>query len=317
MGQAAPPKLFEAVPNFSEGRDREKISRIANSVRNAPGVIVLNLHSDPDHNRSVLTFIGEEEPLLRASVALARACAAEIDLAAQSGVHPRMGALDVLPFVPLGPPLSNTTLEDATRLAKKVGEAIGISGLPVYLYGAAASAPHRENLAEVRRGGYEGLAARVEDPLWKPDYGPEEIPPRSGAVAVGARPFLVAFNAYLDTDNLELARAIASEVRERDGGLPSVKALGLRVGGRAQVSMNLTNLKRTSIPVALEAVRRSAERRGARVESTELVGLVPLAAVLEAARHYLALPELGPEHVLEAALWYEAVGSFGGAPKGQ
>src|SRR5215208_5612490 len=177
MGQAAPPKLFEAVPNFSEGRDREKISRIANSVRNAPGVIVLNLHSDPDHNRSVLTFIGEEEPLLRASVALTRACKAEIDLAAQSGVHPTMGALDILPFVPLGPPLSNTTLEDATRLAKKVGEAIGISGLP----------------------------ARVEDPLWKPDYGPEEIPPRSGAVAVGARPFLVAFNAYLDTDNLELA----------------------------------------------------------------------------------------------------------------
>jgi glutamate formiminotransferase len=303
------PKLFEAVPNFSEGRDGEKISRIAGSVQAVPGVRVLDLHSDPDHNRSVLTFVGEEGPLLEASVALTRACATEIDLAAQSGVHPRMGALDVLPFVPLGPPLSDTTLEDATRLARTVGEAIGALGFPVYLYGAAASAPHRKNLAEVRRGGYEGLAIRVEDPLWKPDYGPEEIPPRSGAVAVGARPFLVAFNAYLDTDDVELARAVASELRERGGGLPGVKALGLRVGGRAQVSMNLTDLEATPIPIALEAVRRVAAERGARVESTELVGLVPLTAILEAARHYLALPNLGSEHVLEAALWDEAAGS--------
>ena len=302
------PKLFEAVPNFSEGRDLGKISRIARSVRHTPGVNVLNLHSDPDHNRSVLTFVGEEGPLLRASVALARACMTEIDIAAQSGVHPRMGALDVLPFVPLGRPLSDAILEDATRLAKAAGEAIGALGLPVYLYGAAASAPHRENLAEIRRSGYEGLVDRVEDPLWKPDYGPEKIHPRIGAVAVGARPFLVAFNAYLDTDDVEIARAVAAEVRERDGGLPGLKALGLRVGERAQVSMNLTDLDRSPISVALEAVRRSAERRGARVESSELVGLVPLSAILEAARYYLALPELGAGYVLEAALWDEAAG---------
>ena len=298
-----PPKLFEAVPNFSEGRDKARISRIADSVRNTPGVRVLDLHSDPDHDRSVLTFVGEAEPLLRASVALAHACVREIDLAAQSGVHPRMGSLDVLPFVPLGPPLSEATLEDAVRLARLAGEAIGSLGLPVYLYGAAASAPHRENLAEVRRGGYNGLVARAADPLWRPDYGPEKLPPRSGAVAVGARSFLVAFNAYLDTDDVEVARTVADEVRERDGGLPGVKALGLQAGGRAQVSMNLTDLGRTSVPVALEAVRRSAERSGARVESTELVGLMPLAAVLETARYYLALPELGPEQVLEAGLW--------------
>jgi glutamate formiminotransferase len=296
------PKLFEAVPNFSEGRDTAKISRIAASVRDTPGISVLNLHSDPDHGRSVLTFVGEEGSLLRASVALARACMREIDLAAQSGIHPRMGALDVLPFVPLGAPLSNTTLEDAARFARRVGEEIGALGLPVYLYGAAASASHRRNLADVRRGGYEGLVARAEDPLWKPDYGPEEIPARSGAVAVGARPFLVAFNAYLDTEDVEVARAVASEVRERDGGLPGLKALGLLVGEQAQVSMNLTDLQATGIGVALEAVRRSAEKRGARVESTELVGLVPLSAILEAARHYLALPELTPEHILEAIL---------------
>ena len=298
-----PPKLFEAVPNFSEGRDGAKISRIADSVRETPGVRVLDLHSDPDHDRSVLTFVGEEGPLLEASVTLARACTREIDLAAQSGVHPRMGSLDVLPFVPLGPPLSEATLEHAAQLARSVGEAIGSLGLPVYLYGAAASAPHRENLAEIRRGGYRGLAARAGDRLWEPDYGPRELLPRSGAVAVGARPFLVAFNAYLDTEDVEVARAVAGEVRERDGGLPGVKALGLEVGGRAQVSMNLTDLGRTSIPAALEAVRRSTERRGARVESTELVGLMPLAAVLETARYYLALPELGPEHVVEAGLW--------------
>jgi glutamate formiminotransferase / 5-formyltetrahydrofolate cyclo-ligase len=301
-----PPKLFEAVPNFSEGRDGTKISRIVSAVRNTPGVRVLDLHSDPDHNRSVLTFAGEEEPLLQASVDLARACAREIDLAAQSGVHPRMGSLDVLPFVPLGPPLSEATLEDAARLARSAGLAIGSLGLPVYLYGAAASASHRENLAEVRRGGYHGLVARADDPLWEPDYGPEKLPPRSGAVAVGARSFLVAFNANLDTDDVEVARAVAGEVRERDGGLPGVKALGLEVEGRAQVSMNLTDLERTSIPTAFEAVRRSAERRDAKVESTELVGLVPLAAVLEAARDYLTLPELGAKQVLEAALWDRA-----------
>lgn len=299
----APPKLFEAVPNFSEGCDAGKIARIADSVRAVPGVRVLDLHSDPDHNRSVLTFVGEEGPLLEASLALAHACATEINLSVQSGVHPRMGSLDVLPFVPLGPPLSGATLEDAARLARAVGEAIGSSGLPVYLYGAAASAPHRTPLAEVRRGGYEGLTARAEDPLWRPDYGPSKLPPRFGAVAVGARPFLIAFNAYLDTDDVRVARAVAAEVRERDGGLPEVKALGLMVGGRAQVSMNLTDLKRTSIPVALEAVRRSAARHGARVESTELVGLAPLSAILESARYYLALPELGAGHVLEAALW--------------
>jgi glutamate formiminotransferase / 5-formyltetrahydrofolate cyclo-ligase len=300
-----PPRLFEAVPNFSEGRDGAKISRIADSVRNTPGVRVLDLHSDPDHNRSVLTFVGEEEPLLRASAALARACVHEIDLTFQSGVHPRVGSLDVLPFVPMGPPLSDATLEDAARVARRAGEAIGSLGLPVYLYGAATRAPHRENLAEIRRGGYEGLEARIDDPLWRPDYGPRRLPPRSGAVAVGARPFLVAFNAYLDTDDLEVARAIAGEVRERDGGLPGVKALGLEVGRRAQVSMNLTDLERTSIPTALEAVRKSAERHGARVEATELVGLMPMSAVLEAARHYLTLTKLGSEHVLEAALWID------------
>ena len=293
------PPLFEAVPNFSEGRERDRISRIVAAVRSVEGVRVLGLHSDPDHNRSVLTFAGEEEAVLEAAVALADACAREIDLTSQTGEHPRMGSLDVLPFVPL----EGATLEDAARLARRTGERIEPLGFLVYLYEAAATASHRRNLADVRRGGYQGLAARLEDPLWQPDYGPRDLDPHKGAVAVGARPFLVAFNVYLDTNDLEVARAIAREVRERDGGLPGVKALGLKVGGRAQVSMNLTDLERTSMPVALEAVREAAVEHGVSVESTELVGLAPLEAVLQTARHYLRLRELGREHVLEAALW--------------
>ena len=293
------PPLFEAVPNFSEGRERDRISRIVAAVRSVEGVRVLGLHSDPDHNRSVLTFAGEEEAVLEAAVALADACAREIDLTSQTGEHPRMGSLDVLPFVPL----EGATLEDAARLARRAGERIEPLGFLVYLYEAAATASHRRNLADVRRGGYQGLAARLEDPLWQPDYGPRDLDPHKGAVAVGARPFLVAFNVYLDTNDLEVARAIAREVRERDGGLPGVKALGLKVGGRAQVSMNLTDLERTSMPVALEAVREAAVEHGVSVESTELVGLAPLEAVLQTARYYLGLRELGQEHVLEASLW--------------
>jgi glutamate formiminotransferase len=293
------PPLFEAVPNFSEGRDGEKISRIVAAVGAVEGVRVLGLHSDADHNRSVLTLAGEEGPVLEAAVVLAEACAGEIDLASQTGEHPRMGSLDVLPFVPL----EGATLEDAARLARRAGARIGALGLPVYLYEAAASAPHRRNLADVRRGGYEGLAARMEDPRWHPDFGPGELDPHKGAVAVGSRPFLVAFNAYLDTDDVEVARAVAREVRERDGGLPGVKALGLKVGGKAQVSMNLTDLEKTPIPVALEAVRNAAAGHGASVEATELVGLAPLEALLQTARHYLKLRGLEREHILEAALW--------------
>ncbi len=291
--------LFEAVPNFSEGRDGEKISRIVAAVRTVEDVRVLGLHSDVDHNRSVLTLAGEEGPILEAAVALAEACAAEIDLASQAGEHPRMGSLDVLPFVPL----EGATLEDAARLARWAGERIGALGFSVYLYEAAASAPHRRNLADVRRGDYEGLAARIGDPRWHPDYGPRELDPHRGAVAVGARPFIVAFNAYLDTSDVEVARAIARKVRESEGGLPGVKALGLKVGGSAQVSMNLTDLEKTPIPVALEAVRAAAAGHRASVDSTELVGVAPLEAFLQTARHYLKLRELEREHVLEAALW--------------
>ena len=294
---AAP--LFEAVPNFSEGKDRAKISRIADAVRAVPGVRVLGLHSDPDHNRSVLTFAGEEDTVLSGAVALAKACTAELDLASQAGEHPRMGVLDVLPFVPL----EGATMDDAVRLARRTAEILGSLGFPVFLYGAAATASHRRDLPDVRRAGYEGVAERLKDPHWRPDYGPHVLDPQRGAVAVGARPFLVAFNAFLDTDDVEVARIVATRIRESGGGLPAVKALGFLVGGKAQVSMNLTDLERTSMPVALEAIRSEAAKLGASVESTELVGLAPLAALLDTARYYLGLRELAPDHVLETKLY--------------
>jgi len=291
--------LFEAVPNFSEGKDNAKISRITGAIRAVPGIRILGLHSDPDHNRSVLTFAGEEDPMLSGALALAKACATELDLALQSGEHPRMGVLDVLPFVPL----EGATMDDAVRLAHRAGETLGSLGFPVYLYGSAATNPHRQALPDVRRGGYEGVASRIRDPLWKPDYGPTTLDPHRGAVAVGARPFLVAFNAYLDTDEVEVARAVARRVRESGGGLPAVRALGFHVGGMAQVSMNLTDLEQTPIPVALEAVRSAAADLGVSVESTELVGLAPLEAVLQTARYYLGLRELEADHILESRLY--------------
>jgi glutamate formiminotransferase len=294
-----PAPLFEAIPNFSEGRDREKISRITDAVRTVPGVRILGLHSDPDHNRSVLTFAGEEDTVLSGAVVLARACTSELDLSSQSGEHPRMGVLDVLPIVPL----EGATMADAVRLARRAAEILGSLGLPVFLYGAAAIGSHRRELPDVRRAGYEGLVRRLEDPLWKPDYGPTALDPRMGAVAVGARPLLVAFNAFLDTDDVEVARAIARRVRESGGGLRAVRALGFAVGGKAQVSMNLIDLESTPIPVALEAVRSAAAELGASVESTELVGLAPLAAILDTARYYLGLRELEPDHVLETRLY--------------
>jgi glutamate formiminotransferase / 5-formyltetrahydrofolate cyclo-ligase len=296
---ALPAPLFEAVPNFSEGKDRTKISRITEAVRAVPGVRVLGLHSDPDHNRSVLTFAGEEDAVLAGAVTLAKACTSELDLASQAGEHPRMGVLDVLPFVPL----AGSSMGDAVRLAHRTAEILGSFGFPVFLYGAAATATHRRDLPDLRRAGYDGVAERLKDPRWRPDYGPHVLDPRRGAVAVGARPFLVAFNAFLDTEDVEVARLIARRIRESGGGLPAVKALGFLVGGRAQVSMNLTDLERTPIHSALEAVRSAAADLGVAVESTELVGLAPLAAILDTVRHYLGLRELGAEHVLETRLY--------------
>ena len=218
--------LFEAVPNFSEGKDQAKITRITEAVRAVPGVRVLGLHSDADHNRSVLTFAGEEDPVLAGAVALARACFSELDLASQAGEHPRMGVLDVLPFVPLRAPRWTAPSGWPTGRPRYLGP----SGSPCFSTGPPRPL-HRHALPDLRRAGYEGVATRLDDPLWKPDFGPHALDPRTGAVAVGARPFLVAFNAFLDTSDVEVAKQIARRVRESSGGLRAVRALGSASAG--------------------------------------------------------------------------------------
>ena len=298
---------LECIPNLSEGRRREVIDRLAEAVRRAPETRLLELSSDRDHDRTVLTLAGERAPLIRSLLALFEVAVAEIDMRrrrsgeAPAGVHPCMGAVDVVPFVPLGDTPMAAAVEAAHALGRAVAERFD---LPVYLYEEAARSPERRNLAAVRRGGFEGLAAKCAAPAWAPDYGPPRPHPTAGAVAVGARGFLIAFNAVLDSDDLEAAREIARAVRESDGGLPAVKAIGVRLAsrGRVQVSMNLTDFRRTSPYAAVAAVRREAEARGLRVAECELVGLMPEAAVEASVREALMLPEFGSSKILERRL---------------
>src|SRR5512140_1284507 len=232
------PKIVECVPNFSEGRRLEVVAQIRSAIAAIAGVTFLDQHSDPDHNRTVLTFVGEPEPVEQAAFAAIATAAELIDLNQHTGQHPRLGATDVVPFVPV----SGVTLEECVAMAKRVGERVGNElKIPVYLYEAAATRPERENLENVRRGQYEGLKAEIEtNPDRLPDYGPAKLGP-AGATVIGARSFLIAFNVYLSTNDVEVAKKIAKAVRHSSGGLRFVKAAGFLVGGQAQVSMNLTN----------------------------------------------------------------------------
>ncbi len=292
--------MIECVPNVSEGRDRPTLDRFVEAVA-ATGCRVLDLHADPDHHRSVLTIVGEEGALFDGALALAREATGSIDLRAQRGVHPRMGAVDVVPFVPL----RGATMEDCVRLARRVGRAISEElRVPVFLYGAAAPTEARRNLAEVRRGQFEGLAAKLARPEWIPDFGPSRPHPKAGAVAVGARGFLVAFNVVLKTDDLTIGRRIARAIREADGGLKGVKALGLPLASRrlVQVSMNLTDVGATNLLAAYERVEREAAALGASVVESEIVGLVPRAAVGGATTEALRLDRELEDVVLENRL---------------
>jgi len=269
--------VIECVPNVSEGRDRAAIEEIASAV-GLVGARLLDVHSDSDHDRSVFSFVGEETEVLDAALALCRVAAERIDLTRHRGTHPRMGAIDVVPFVPLG----DATMSDCVRLARKAGEEIAEElGIPVYLYAEAATRAERKNLAVIRRGGFERFGEKIERPEWAPDFGPRRIHPTAGVVAIGARPFLVAYNVVLASDDLDIARAVSAIVRERDGGLPGVKALGMSLASRGlvQVSMNLTDITSTTVPQAFGAVRQEAARRGVEVVESEIVGLVPRAAI--------------------------------------
>lgn len=299
----APVPPLECVPNVSEGRDRAAVGRMAEAVRVTPGVRLLDVHSDPTHHRSVFTFVGDADAIVRALLQLAAEAVRGVDLRRHAGVHPRLGALDVVPIVPLG----HTPMTAAVAAAHAAGRALAARfGLPVIFYEQAASAPHRRPLEEVRRGGVEGLAARLLTPEWRPDAGPARPHPSAGAVAVGARAPLVAFNVQLATTDVAVARAIARQVRGRTGGLPGVKALGLPLPhrGLVQVSMNLTDLARTRPADAYGAVAREAARLGVAVADSELVGLAPAAALTAAEAEAMRVLEWTPDRVLDNHLGF-------------
>jgi glutamate formiminotransferase len=257
--------------------------------------------SDADHNRSVLTLAGEPASVTTALETLAAACVRRIDLRSHTGHHPRMGAVDVVPLVPI----RDISMEDCVRLARDLGAAIARQlDLPVYLYEEAASAPHRRDLAAIRKGEFEGFPDKIRDPLWKPDFGPAHVHPTAGCVAVGAREFLIAFNINLTTSNLEVAKQIARSIRHSSGGLRFVKAMGVMLEARqtAQVSINMTDFRRTPLHRVFEMVRSEAARHGVGISGSEIVGLVPSEALLQTAEFYLRIEGFGPDLVFERRL---------------
>ncbi|MEO5821126.1 MAG: glutamate formimidoyltransferase [Vicinamibacteraceae bacterium] len=287
--------LIEAIPNVSEGRDVARLDRCAAAIAGS-GATLLDRTADWSHHRAVFTFAGERPTVEQAARALAAIAAAEIDLTAHAGVHPRIGALDVLPFVPLG----SASMDDAIAAAHDLGRHVGdILGIPVFLYEAAARSPVRQPLEAVRRGGLAGLAARLCDPAWQPDYGPATLHPTAGAMAIGARGPLVAWNLVLDRADLPLAQHIARTVRASGGGLTHLKALGLALEhtGQVQVSMNLTNYRTTSMAEVFRAVDAEARRAGAVIADSEIIGLVPRAALADLA---VVAPEWASRHAAQA-----------------
>jgi glutamate formiminotransferase len=293
--------LLECVPNVSEGRDPRVIEALADAVRRVGEARLVNVHSDPDHHRSVFTILGPPPAVEAAALALAEAVVARVDMRGHRGVHPRMGALDVVPFVPL----RGLTMADAVAAARRVGEALARAhALPVYLYGAAAMVAGRTSQSAVRAGQYEALPAKLADPAWRPDFGPARFNPRLGASAVGARDVLVAYNVWLDSTDVGAARAIAGALRESSGGLPAVQAMGFPLERRhcAQVSMNLLDYRRTGLARAWDAVGVEAGRRGIPVTRGELVGLAPRAAFEGRAPAGVGLPDLTAADYLETHL---------------
>src|SRR5580765_399260 len=301
-------RLVECVPNFSEGRRREVVEELLQVVAGVPGAILLDSEMDPDHNRSVFTFAGEPEPVIEAAFRLVERASKLIDLNTHQGQHPRMGATDVVPFVPI----EGVTLDDCAGFARTLGKRVGEElQIPVFLYEAAASRPDRTSLADVRRGEFEGLREAIgKDAARKPDFGPERIHATAGATAIGARRFLVAFNANLNTGDVRVAQAIAKSIREQSGGLKNVRALGFSIEGgrRAQVSMNLVDTEVTPIHRVLAVIRDEAARYGTAVSGCEVVGLVPEYALLDAAEHALQLEAFRRDQVLELRLRRPPVG---------
>src|SRR2546421_4235290 len=294
---AAP--LVECVPNFSEGRDAATIEALRTALTSVPGVRLLDVQADASHNRSVFTFVAPPEAALEAALRAMRVATERIDLTKHTGEHPRMGATDVVPFIPV----RDVTMDQCVSLARRLGERAGAElRLPIYLYAKAAQRPERERLPNIRKGEFEGLRERIgTDPAADPDFGPRRIHSTAGATAVGARPFLVAFNIYLDTADVAVAKEIAKRIRTSSGGLPAVQASGFEVGGRAQVSMNLLDIDTTPPAAVYTAVEAEARARSVAVWKSEVVGLVPERAILGAGAAALRLPDAA-DHLLEAKI---------------
>jgi glutamate formiminotransferase / 5-formyltetrahydrofolate cyclo-ligase len=293
-------KILLCIPNISEGRNPAVVEQVVDEVRRAAGVKLLNYSSDADHNRSVLTYLGEPEAVLAATQAMAVKALALIDMTRHQGAHPRLGAVDVAPFVPL----RGVETAEAVEIARRFGRFLGERGVPVYYYEDAATRPERVNLADIRRGQYEGLPDKLQDPAWQPDEGQAVFNATAGATVTGARFPLIAFNVNLRTDDVEIAKKIARRVRHSNGGFRYVKAMGVNLAeqGLAQVSMNLTNYTQTPIPLVLEAIRAEAARYGVLVAGTELIGTMPLGALEDIVKYYLQTHDFKVSQIVEYGL---------------
>ena len=293
--------VIECVPNISEGRDRGRVEEIAAAIRAAPGARLLDVSSDPSHNRSVLTLVGDGDGVAAAVRALFAAALPRIDLMRHAGEHPRMGAVDVVPFIPI----RGATVEQCVALSRAVGAEIAERfGVPVYLYEDSATSEKRRNLADIRKGEFEGFAEKMKSPEWRPDFGPDRPHPTAGVVAVGARAPLIAYNINLGTADLAVADRIAKAIRHIGGGFRYVKAMGVSLAERGivQVSINMTNFRKTPLHRVFECVRSEAERHGVPIVGSEIVGLTPADALFQAAEHYLRLERFTPEQVIETRL---------------
>lgn len=294
-------KIIECVPNFSEGRDLKKIDQIVAPFRAKEGVKLLDYSNDEDHNRMVVTLVGEPQALKEAILEAVGVAVKLIDLNHHQGQHPRMGAVDVIPFIPI----KNTTMEEAIELSKEVGAKVAeLYNIPVFLYEKSASAPYRENLAAIRKGEFEGMAEKIKQPEWKPDFGPAERHATAGTVAIGARMPLVAYNINLNTPSLEIAHGIAKKIRFIGGGLHYCKAMGVELKDRGitQVSINMTDYTKTALYRAFELVRIEARRYGVSIVGSEIIGLVPMEALIDTASYYLGLENFSMKQVLEARM---------------
>jgi len=294
-------KIIECVPNFSEGRDLSKIEKIVEPFRGKEGVKLLDYQRDEDHNRLVVTVVGEPEAVKKAVIDAVGVAVEVIDLRAHKGQHPRMGACDVVPFIPI----KNVSVEAAVKLANETAKEVSERySLPVYMYEKAATSPQRENLASVRKGEFEGMAQKMSQPGWAPDYGPSQPHQSAGATAVGVRMPLVAFNVNLGTDKLEIADKIAKNVRFIGGGLRFCKAMGveLKERGIVQVSMNMTDYTRTALYRSFELIRIEAKRYGVSVVGTEIIGLLPMEALIDTAVYYLGVEDFNMDQILETRI---------------